>query len=204
MEIKVLPLGNIQANCYLISNESAAVVIDPGFDSEIVTNFLMENSTKERLIILTHCHFDHIGGAYNLRKDTGVKIAIGFFENPALSDLEVNLSKMFGAKLTPFSADILLNDNEEFFVGDLCFKVIHTPGHTIGSICLLLGEILFSGDTLFAGSIGRTDFPGGNFSTLEASIKKLYTLNGDTTVLSGHGEQTKIEYEKQQNPFIRG
>ncbi len=204
MEIKVLPLGDIQANCYLISTDNSAVVIDPGFKSQIVTEFLKENSNKECLILLTHAHFDHIGGALDLRENTGVKIGIGALENPALSDSQVNLSDMFQTHLSPFSADILFNDNDEFSVGDIVFRVIHTPGHTVGGVCYLTDGILFSGDTLFHGSIGRTDFPNGDFAVLESSIKKLYCLSGDTVVLSGHGDKTTIEQEKNYNPFIRG
>lgn len=204
MEIKTLPLGEIQANCYLISTDKSAVVIDPGFDCDEVTNFLLLNENKERLILLTHAHFDHIGGALGLREKTNTKIGIGAMDNPSLSDLSVNLSALFGAELSPFSADRLFNDKDEFTVGDITFKVLHTPGHTIGGVCYLTDGILFSGDTLFQGSIGRTDFPGGDFRTLEKSVKGLYTLKGDTVVLSGHGYKTTIENEKNYNPFIRG
>ena len=205
MEIKVLSLGDIQSNCYLISTENAAVVIDPGFDNIDVTNFLKNARDKERLILLTHGHFDHISGADALRHDTDTKIAIGSLENYALSDTHYNLADLFGAKLTPFSADILLEDGEEFAVGDITFKALCTPGHTVGGMCYLTGNFLFSGDTLFCRSIGRTDFLGGNYKALENSVKNLYsTLSDDTVVLSGHGEETTIGQEKSQNPYIRG
>jgi len=204
MEIKTIPLGEIQANCYLLSTDKAAIVIDPGEKCVEVTDFLKQNAHKERLILLTHAHFDHIGGALDLRDTTGTKIGIGVLENPALSDSQVNLSNMFQTHLLPFSADILFDDNEEFSLGDITFKVIHTPGHTVGGVCYLIDGILFSGDTLFYGSIGRTDFPGGNFSVLENSIKKLYELNGDTVILSGHYGKTTINQEKNYNPFVRG
>ncbi len=204
MEIKVLPLGHIGSNCYMLSTEKAAVVIDPGFKSETVTQFLIDNSHKERLILLTHAHFDHIGGADSLRKSTDTKIGIGEFDNLALADTRRNLSDRFHAKLSPFSADMLFCDNQNFSVGDIDFQVIHTPGHTPGGVCYLTGNILFSGDTLFNGSIGRTDFFDGDFQALEKSVKRLYTLDGNTTVFSGHGEVTTIENEKNFNPFIRG
>lgn len=204
MEIKILPLGHIGANCYMLSTEKAAVVIDPGFKSETVLQFLIDNSHKERLILLTHAHFDHIGGADSLRKSTDTKIGIGEFDNAALMDTRRNLSDLFHAKLSPFSADLLFSDNQTFSVGDIDFKVIHTPGHTPGGVCYLVGDILFSGDTLFKGSIGRTDFFDGDFKALEKSVKRLYTIDGKTTVLSGHGEATTIEEEKNFNPFIRG
>ena len=204
MEIKVLPLGDIKANCYLISTEKSAIVIDPGFPSLITENFLKENSQKERLILLTHAHFDHISGALRLRDETDTKIGIAELENPALSNAYLNLGELFGTIVTPFSADILFKDNDVISVGDLTFKVLHTPGHTVGGACYLFDDILFSGDTLFHGSIGRTDFPGGDFSVLEQSIKRLYSLDRKTVVLSGHGDETTIENEIKFNPFIRG
>lgn len=205
MEIKVLSLGDIQSNCYLISTENAAVVIDPGFDSIEVTNFLKNAKDKERLILLTHSHFDHISGAEALRCDTDTKIAIGRLDNYALSDMHLNLADLFYAKLTPFSADILLEGGKEFTVGDITFKALYTPGHTVGGMCYLVDNILFSGDTLFFRSIGRTDFFGGSFDALENSVKNLYKfLPEDTMVLPGHGEKTTIIQEKFENPYIRG
>ena len=202
MEIKVLPLGHIGTNCYLVSGEKGAVIIDPGFDSPIVTEFLKENSHKEKLIILTHAHFDHIGAAPKLRKETDTKIAIGVKDNPALSDVNINLATLFNSDIEPFTADIMLYNGDEFTVGDLCFKVIDTPGHTVGGICLLSDDILFSGDTLFYQSVGRTDLPGGNLNTLINSVKKLFELNGDTTVYPGHGKLTTIDHEKKYNPYV--
>ncbi len=203
MQIKTLSLGAIETNCYLISTDKAAIVIDPGFKNNEVEEFLLKNSSKERAILLTHAHFDHIGAAPYLRTSTETKIAIGEEENSALSNKTFNLSDMFGAQLPEFSADILLNDNQIFYVGDIEIKVIKTSGHTLGGVCYLVDNILFSGDTLFFESIGRTDFPNGDFSALSASIKKLYTLPNDTVVLSGHGPKTTISHEKQFNPFVR-
>ncbi len=204
MEIKTLVLGDISVNCYLVSTEKAAVVIDPGYRSGEVLEFLANAKNKERLILLTHAHFDHIGFADELAVITDSKIVIGEKDAPALADNFLNLSALFGAPLSTFNADILLSDNQEFSVGDLNFKVIFTPGHTVGGVCYLCGDILFSGDTLFAGSIGRTDFPGGSFEVLKESIKKIYTLPDDTLLLSGHGGQTTVLNEKLYNPFIRG
>ena len=204
MEIKALVLGSIEVNCYLISTEKAAVVIDPGFHSAEALEFLQNASDKERLILLTHAHFDHIGYAKELSVLTDSQIAIGEGDAAALSDNNLNLSAPFGAPLSPFKADILLTDGQEIKVSDLTFKVIHTPGHTVGGVSYLCGDILFSGDTLFAGSIGRTDFPGGNYEVLKNSVKTLYKLPDDTVVLSGHGGKTTIINEKRYNPFIRG
>lgn len=204
MEIKTLVLGALQSNCYLISTQKAAVIIDPGFDSNITLDFLKQNKDKQRLILLTHGHFDHIGGAKALREATNTKIAISKEDSQFLLDPNLNLSAQFGEALPPFEADILIDLEDEISVGDLTFKIIKTPGHTTGGLCFLIGEYLFSGDTLFCRSIGRTDFPNGNFSQLKASIEKLYTLDDDTIVLSGHGPETTISEEKLYNPFVRG
>lgn len=204
MEIKTLVLGDISVNCYLVSTEKAAVVIDPGYRSSEVLEFLENAKNKERLILLTHGHFDHIGFADELAAITDSKIAIGEKDAPALEDNLLNLSALFGAPLSTFNANILLGDNQQISIGDLTFKVIFTPGHTIGGVSYLCGDILFSGDTLFAGSIGRTDFPGGSFEVLKESIRKIYTLPNDTVILSGHGGQTTVLNEKLYNHFVRG
>ncbi len=204
MEIKVLPLGDIGSNSYMIDTEKSAVVIDVGYESDVLTDFLLKNQDKERLILLTHCHFDHVGGAEKLRKLTNTKIGIGEFEASSLLDGNINLSNLFQEPLNPFEADFKYLNNQIITVGDLNFKVIHTPGHTVGGVCYILDNILFSGDTLFDRSIGRTDFPGGSFEVLENSVKMLYELDDDTVVLPGHGDSTTIFNERKHNPFIRG
>lgn len=203
MEIKCLGLGFLGVNCYLISGENGVVVIDPGCNFKEAVDFLTENQDKERLIVLTHCHFDHIGFATELATKTDTKIAIGEFEKEGLENGEINLSANFNKKMTPVKADIFLKNGEILKVGDLAFKVIHTPGHTVGGVSLLSDKNLFSGDTLFFKSIGRTDFPGGDFATLENSVKMLYELDGDTIVFAGHGPSSTIAHEKNNNPFIR-
>lgn len=202
MEIKALPLGYIRVNCYLIKTEKAAIVIDPGYKNEKIDEFLLENEDKERLILLTHAHFDHIGALPLLRDKTGVKIAIGEDENELLADASLNLSDRFHAHIPPFSANVLLKDLEEIQVGDIKIKTIFTPGHTKGSVCYLINDILFSGDTLFFESVGRTDFPTSDFNLLASSIKRLYVLPDETVVYSGHGESTTISHEKFFNPYF--
>lgn len=202
MEIRAIHLGLIKTNCYLISTDKAAVVIDPGFKTEITADFLKANRGKARMILITHAHFDHIGGAEALRDETGVEIGIGELDAPALRDTEFNLSDKFHAHIAPFSADRTFCDGEKFSVGDIDFEVILTPGHTVGGVSYLSGESLFSGDTLFAGAVGRTDMPGGNLKALKKSLKRLIALPEETKVYPGHGDFTTVGYEKENNMFV--
>lgn len=202
MEIRAIHLGLIKTNCYLISTDKAAVVIDPGFKTEITADFLKANGGKARMILITHAHFDHIGGAEALRDETGVEIGIGELDAPALRDTELNLSDKFHAYIAPFSADRTFCDGEKFSVGDIDFEVILTPGHTVGGVSYLSGESLFSGDTLFAGAVGRTDMPGGSLKALKKSLKRLIALPEETKVYPGHGDFTTVGYEKENNMFV--
>lgn len=202
MEIRAIHLGLIKTNCYLISTDKAAVVIDPGFKTEITADFLKANGGKARMILITHAHFDHIGGAEALRNETGVEIGIGELDAPALRDTGLNLSDKFHAHIAPFSADRTFCDGEKFSVGDIDFEVILTPGHTVGGVSYLSGESLFSGDTLFAGAVGRTDMPGGSLKALKKSLKRLIALPEETKVYPGHGDFTTVGYEKENNMFV--
>lgn len=190
-------------NCYLIEGERGAVVIDPGYKREAILDFLKENEDKERLILLTHGHFDHIGGAEYLRLETGVKIGIGALDEPALSDDVLNCAVNFKRVISPFNADYLYNDGDVISVGDITLKVMHTPGHTVGGVCYLADGVVFTGDTLFKGTIGRDEFPGGDLETLKKSVKRLYTLDEDTVIYAGHGDSSTIGEEKNENPFVR-
>lgn len=190
-------------NCYLVEGENGAVVIDPGYKREAILDFLKENENKERLILLTHGHFDHIGGAEYLRSQTGVKIGIGALDEPALSDDVLNCAVNFKRVISPFNADYLYNDGDVISVGDITLKVMHTPGHTVGGVCYLADGVVFTGDTLFKGTIGRDEFPGGDLETLKKSVKRLYTLDEDTVIYAGHGDSSTIGEEKNENPFVR-
>lgn len=205
MEIKLLLQGHSIAycNCYGILSDNAAIVVDPGKYSSAVAEFLKENAGKQRLILITHAHFDHIGGASRLREETGVKIAVCEDEAFALSDAKYNLSDRFRAGVEPFSADITLSDEQRFTVGDLTVTAMATPGHTAGSMSYLIDNTLFSGDTLFFETAGRTDLPGGDISEMKASLDRLmYMLDDSVVVYPGHGEHTTIGHERLYNPYL--
>ena len=207
MEIKVLRLGLIRTNCYLVSTDKAAIVIDPGFISNETEDFLKENEGKERLILLTHNHFDHIGAVEEVKALTGAPIAISKEDEIGLYDDNYRLSNLvdgrYGYANKDLRADVYLNDGDVLKFGDEELKVISTPGHTPGGVSLMVGKYLFSGDTLFASSIGRTDFLGGNFDVLKESLKKLLALPDETLVYPGHGPITTIGEEKRNNPYIK-
>lgn len=206
MKVEFLLKGHLAtySNCYGILTEKAAIVVDPGKYTLELKKFLNANSDKTRLILITHAHYDHIGGAIQLREETGVKIAIGKNEEFALSDRAFNLSGRFTPEIPAFNADYTIEDEEEFTVGDITVKAFETPGHTIGGMCYLMGECLFSGDMLFYETVGRVDLPGGNIEEMKESLDRIMWLFDDEIkVYSGHGEMTTIGHERVNNPYLR-
>ena len=200
MEIKCVNFGGMGANCYLLDTDDVRIVIDPFDTNEQIDAFL--KTDKPKYIFLTHCHFDHILGAEKIREKHGVKIAIGREDAVGLTDTYFSLSEAAGFNQKPFYADMLFDDNDIFKVGNTKIKVLHTPGHTVGSVCYLIDNYIFTGDTLFEGTVGRTDFPGGDFASLMRSLEKLQNLNGDPTLFSGHGLATTLSREKKMNPYM--
>src|SRR5680860_191258 len=199
-------MGAMGANCYLYAcaESKKAVIIDPGADGEKIYRWILEKGLKVDYILLTHGHVDNIGGVDELRDLLG-NVLVGIHADDAgmLTDGKKNLSSYFGPGLVLQSADFLLQDGQEITIGREKLKVLTTPGHSPGGVCFLGNEGLFSGDTLFAGSIGRTDFPGGSLEQLLQGVKdKLLTLPEDTRVFPGHGEETNIGEEKRNNPFL--
>ena len=206
MIIKKLEVGPIMANCFILGCESTkeAVVIDPGDDADRILMELAKSELNVKYLINTHGHFDHVGANKRMKEVTGAQLAIHPDDEPMLNELSHSAS-MFGlsADNSP-PADILLKDGDEIIFGEITLKVIHTPGHSKGGICLYTQGHLFAGDTLFAGSIGRTDLPGGDYDTLISSIKqKLLSFDDKTIVYTGHGPETNIGNEKRNNPFLR-
>jgi hydroxyacylglutathione hydrolase len=205
MLVERLTLGELETNCWLVSDGEGGplAVIDPAGEAERLLAAIGGRSVA--VVVLTHGHFDHLGAATALLQATGAQLAVHAGDASAIVDPAANGGLAFGFDATAPEPDRVLEDGDVIAAGDLRFEVMHTPGHTPGSICLLargVGETrLFSGDTLFAGSVGRTDFPGGDAHALRASIGRLAELPGSTRVHSGHGEDTTIEQESRVNFF---
>lgn len=205
MIIKTLTVGPIQANCYILGCEETldAVVIDPGDEADQILYALAESNLTARFIINTHGHFDHVGANKRLKEVTGAPILIHSLDTQMLSQLASSAAAWGLAADNSPGPDRELNDGDEVAFCNTVLKVIHTPGHTPGGISLYADGFVFVGDTLFAGSIGRTDFPGGNFQTLKESIQnKLFALGDEVKVYSGHGPVTTIGEERRSNPFV--
>jgi len=204
--IKQLAVGPIQANCFILGCEKTkeAAVIDPGDEADRILLTLAESKLKAKYLINTHGHFDHVGANKRLKEVTGADLMIHKEDVPMLEQLSATASSFgLSAENSP-GPDKLLEDGETITFGEITLQVIHTPGHSLGGVSLYTDGALFVGDTLFAGSIGRTDLPGGDYGVLIASIQnKLFSLGDDITVYTGHGPETTIGHEKRTNPFAK-
>lgn len=202
---KIFHVTQLATNCcYLIDEATGkSAVIDPGDKSDELIKAIEADSGSLEYVILTHGHYDHIAYAKKLADLFNAKIITGERNNDFLSNSQLNLSLFHDIFIRPFSADILLNDNDIFMLGETEIKYLATPGHTVGCGSYISGDIIFSGDTLFCESYGRTDLPTGNDKQMLSSLKKLKNLPGDYTVIPGHGPATTLEHERKYNPLMR-
>lgn len=203
MIYKRLSTGMLGSNCYIIGNNGVGVIIDPGADTAEIMTAVKETGLKIEYILLTHAHIDHICSMDSVREKTGAKVAVHRLDAGALADAWKNVSKLMGLNVTFKDADLILEDGSRISIGGLELEIIHTPGHTPGCICIKAGNTIFTGDTLFRMSVGRTDFTNGSQEDLVDSIKnKLFTLDEEMTVYPGHGTSSTIGYEKKHNPYV--
>jgi len=207
---EVLPVGLLQCNCHVVGDPESreAIVIDPGEDAENILEVIRRHNLRVTHIVITHAHIDHVGGAARLKQATGAPVLMHPDDLWLLQNVEMQAT-MIGLPAPPAAAlDQPLKDGEEIRWGTgLRAQVLHTPGHTPGSLCLHMPErkVLFAGDTLFAGSIGRTDLWGGSFDAILRSIgTQLLQLDDSTVVYPGHGPETSIGLERDRNPFLQG
>lgn len=203
MIVKRLPTGMLSSNCYIIGDNGEAVIIDPGVESSEILDNVKGLGLEVKYILLTHSHIDHICYMSEVRESTGAKIVIHEKDAVNLSSSWHNGSALFGLDKKFGSPDMMVKDGDTINIGGLTLEIIHTPGHTPGGICIKAEENLFTGDTLFRMSIGRTDLGNGDYNELMDSIKgKLMKLDDDIIVYPGHGASTTIGEERNKNPFI--
>ncbi|MCG6552087.1 MAG: MBL fold metallo-hydrolase [Candidatus Magnetominusculus sp. LBB02] len=198
-----IAVGQLEVNCYVVSDEltKEAILVDPGDEPDRILDFVAEKGLKLVKIVCTHTHFDHIGALPEIKEATGASLQM-HTDEVAIYKMAREMAAHWGFQLDSMPVpDVLLTDGAEVAFGSAVFKVLHTPGHTPGGICLYGNGILISGDTLFAGSVGRTDLPGGDMPSLKKSFKRLMALPPETKVFPGHGPSSSIAAELRDNFF---
>ena len=193
LKIHTLPLGAYQTNCYILQNGHRCAIIDPGYEPERILAFLKEKGLTADAILLTHGHFDHVGAVKELHEATGCKVYL------CAEDLSLP-AKWTAGELTYTDT---YGEGDVLELSGLTIRVLHTPGHTAGSVCLLVDDTLYTGDTLFARSCGRTDLPGGDSQVILTSLRRLHDMEGDYTVCPGHSGSTTLSLEREYNPFMK-
>lgn len=198
MLIKTLPVGRLETNCYVVTDENALVcaVIDPGDESNTILDYIEDNKLSCKAILITHAHFDHVSAVNAMLEATGAELYM------CEKDLELAKTGASG-RFTPPENTHFYKDGDEVKVAGLTFKVMETPGHTPGGVTLICGDALFTGDTLFRGSCGRTDLPGGDMRAELRSLKRIASLEGDYEVYPGHAESSMLSIEREHNPYVR-
>jgi len=205
VKIEKIVVGQLETNCYVVTDRKSAesLIIDPGDEPDMIIERVDKAGLKPQYILFTHAHYDHVCATKELHDLYGAQIIMHKNELSVYEDTQ-KMCMSWGFEKEDFpEPDTIVQEGDVISVGTLQFKVLHTPGHTPGGICLFGEKSLFSGDTLFRGSVGRTDLKGGDFSLLSDSLKKLISLPGDTRVLCGHAAETTIDLELKSNPFLR-
>ena len=206
MKVTTLMLGPIATNCYVVEpRDGSCIVLDISEEIGKLTAYLEANALTVSAILLTHGHYDHIGGVARIQKAYQAPVYVHAADAAMLtSEKESMATWLANQPFDPVTKFQTIQDGETISIGSLSFHVLHTPGHTSGSVCYQCEDVLFSGDTLFRLSRGRTDFPGGSDADMLQSLKRLYDLPGDYTVYPGHNEATTLQYERDHNPNMRG
>lgn len=208
MKILTVEVGFIPTNCYILCDSGVAAVIDPGFESARILGELKKSGCRCEYVILTHGHFDHRAEAKQILDATGAKLVACAKEKRLLADAGLSLYDQFRGyvkiKFVPLHADIEVDDSSTLALGSLELAFITTPGHTEGGCTVRCGNVLFTGDTLFCGTVGRTDLPTASRKAIIESVKKLAALDGDFLVYPGHGCATSLDEERRSNPYLRG
>jgi glyoxylase-like metal-dependent hydrolase (beta-lactamase superfamily II) len=203
MIIRPVVVGPLQVNCYVIADKQTAqaIVVDPGDEPDRIGEIIEKNALEVTAIVCTHGHFDHVGAVAELKKMTGAPVML-HREDFSLYDSASTAGSMWGFQIDPQpTPDVWLKEADVIRCGGIALSVMHTPGHSPGSVCLYGHGVLFSGDTLFAGSVGRTDLPGGDYAMLKQSFRRLMALPVETNVFTGHGENSTIGRELNENMF---
>ncbi len=203
MKIFTLDVGYLGTDCYAVTNDNEAVLIDPGDGFAKISAFLERENLTLKAVFLTHGHFDHIGAVNAVKEKYEVPVYIHKADYEMAKNPVLNSSYDFGGHEIFCDPDKFYEDGEKINLLGETFEIIHTPGHTEGGVCIKVSDSIFTGDTLFYGSIGRTDLYKGDYDTLMNSLKKLMALPGDYNVFPGHGEATTLSNEKKTNPFLR-
>lgn len=203
MIVKNATFGNIQNNCYLVVDEktNCSALVDCTEYSQKMLDFIGDTDLK--YIFLTHGHFDHITGVKGIKEKYGARVVISHEDAPMLLSAKLSLAAFCGGEQNIVEPDILVADGDVVKLNDIEFKVISTPGHTKGGVCYLVGDYIFTGDTLFFCSCGRTDFPGGSSQEIIASLKKIAALDGDLKVMPGHDRLSNLNFERENNPYMK-
>ncbi len=201
MKYRRIVVGSLETNCYLLINKNQCVIIDPGAEANKIIDEIESLELKPIAIILTHGHIDHCSGVKEIKNLYKIPDYLHKGDDKVITSfISKEYAKMLNLPM-PIKPKNLINEGD-YKIGEFKLKIIHTPGHSPGSISIKANNLLFTGDTLFQGSIGRTDLPGGDYNKIQESLKKLMKFNNDTIILSGHGEITTIGQEKQLNPFL--